>query len=274
MDLFEKQNPRPATELFYTTDFSFLIAVIASAQATDVSVNKVTTQNITAIDSPQKVWSLGEDGVRDIFKSINAYKNKSKYIVQTAAILIEQYNAEVPLSFEELIKLPGVGRKTANVVLNTLTNASRIAVDTHVLRVCSRLGLSQTAKQKSDEDCVKQAEMKMDLFPNSSKSVFEYVDPVLECSRTSKYAPLLCSVSPSQNSDFEGFERGPMNPENCEHALYAVVPKRYWSRASNWLILHGRYVCKARKPQCESCVLRELCASYIGSLSKPSKSEF
>jgi endonuclease-3 len=205
MALLEEQNPAPKTELIYTTDFSLLVAVILSAQATDAAVNKIMKQNIERIDSPKKIVDLGGERIQDLFKSLNLYKNKSKHIMQTSFILIEKHDSRVPLLFEKLVALPGVGRKTANVVLNTLANSPRIAVDTHVSRVCARIGLA---------------------------------------------APIL------------GKRGVTWGAENTELALYNSIPKKYWTRASNWLVLHGRYVCKARKPLCESCCLRALCGEY------------
>ncbi|MDR0633290.1 MAG: endonuclease III [Holosporales bacterium] len=195
--LFEEHNPAPSTELVYNNDFTLLIAVILSAQATDASVNKVMTEIMERVDSPQKIIELTQDGFATFIRTLNIYKNKAKYIYELSTMLIEQYEAKVPLILQELIKLPGVGRKTANVVLNVLTGGNGIAVDTHVLRVSRRLGIA------------------------------------------------------SENT-----------PEKVEQELYCVVPKQFWEKTNHWLVLHGRYTCKAKKPMCSDCFLRAYCQFF------------
>lgn len=195
---FEKENPRPRTELIYTTPFSLVVAVVLSAQATDQSVNKIMEIILPKIDTPQKVVDLGEQNLADLIKSINIYRHKAHYIFQTALILIQKFQAKVPLQREELIQLPGVGQKTANVILNVLTNASHIAVDTHVFRVSHRLGFSEAK-----------------------------------------------------------------TPSALETDLYAIIPQRFWNRTNHWLVLHGRYICKARKPLCEQCRIKKYCPYYF-----------
>jgi endonuclease-3 len=175
---------------------------VLSAQSTDVSVNKVMKNNSELLDTPEKVLQLGISNLESLFKSLNIYRNKAKYVYQIAKSLVESHDSKVPLCFEQLVKLPGVGQKTANVILNVLTNASTIAVDTHVMRVSKRLGL----------------------------------------------------ISASITS-----------PEKAEEALYENVPKKYWGRVNHWLVLHGRYICKAKKPKCESCSLNTICQAYTPS---------
>ncbi len=153
---FETMDPDPQTELFFTTDFSLLMAVILSAQATDSSVNTVMKRIISRVDTPQKVIALGEKNLAEEIRSLNIYRNKARYIHQTAQKLVSEFDGKVPLCKEDLVKLPGVGPKTANVVLNVLQGAARIAVDTHVFRVSRRLGLSKaTTPTALEEDLYK-----------------------------------------------------------------------------------------------------------------------
>lgn len=187
-------NPHPTTELEYRTPFELLIAVMLSAQATDKSVNLATRKLFAQADTPQKMLELGETALLDYIKSIGLYKTKAKNILATCKLLIEQYHGEVPRTREELEKLPGVGRKTANVILNTAFGEPTIAVDTHIFRVANRTGLAR------------------------GKNVME-----------------------------------------VESKLLKVVPKEFRHDAHHWLILHGRYVCKARKPECGRCVIYHLC---------------
>jgi endonuclease-3 len=191
---FKRKNPSPQTELIYTTQFSFVIAVILSAQATDKSVNKVMEIILNQVDSPQKIVKLGESAFADLIKSINIYRNKAHRIFEIAQIIIDKHNSNVPLDFDSLIKLPGIGNKTANVILNVLTGARRIAVDTHVFRVSHRLGLSQSK-----------------------------------------------------------------TPDALEADLYEVIPEEFWVYVNMWLVLHGRYICVARKPKCDQCSVRKYC---------------
>ncbi|MCB1949023.1 endonuclease III [Nitrosomonas sp.] len=187
-------NPHPTTELEYCSPFELLIAVILSAQATDKSVNLATRKLFALADTPQKLLMLGEEKLLDRIRSIGLYKTKAKNILATCQILVDEYDGEVPRTREQLEKLPGVGRKTANVVLNTAFGELTIAVDTHIFRVANRTGLAR------------------------GKNVLE-----------------------------------------VELKLLKVVPKVFMHDAHHWLILHGRYVCKARKPECGHCVISHLC---------------
>ncbi|MEI8320592.1 MAG: endonuclease III [Alphaproteobacteria bacterium] len=193
--LLKAQNPHPKGELYYTNSFTLLVAVILSAQATDVGVNKVTKSLFEKYDTPKKIVALGEEGLKQWVKTIGLYKTKARNIFKTCQILEERFQGVVPHTREELESLPGVGRKTANVVLNIAFNQSVIAVDTHVFRVSNRTRLA----------------------PGKT-------------------------------------------PEAVEEKLMHIVPKTYIHNAHHWLILHGRYVCKARQPLCYKCVVRDLCA--------------
>lgn len=186
--------PHPTTELQYHTPFELLIAVMLSAQATDVSVNKCTVQLFKLAPTAQSMLALGQSKLMDFIRTIGLYKTKAKHVMETCAILVEQYEGEVPQTREQLEALPGVGRKTANVVLNTAFGQPTIAVDTHIFRVCNRTGLAP------------------------GKTVREVEDKLMK-----------------------------------------VVPKQYRLNAHHWLILHGRYICKARKPDCERCLINDLC---------------
>lgn len=187
-------NPNPTTELEYTTPFELLIAVLLSAQATDVSVNKATRKMYAVANTPAKLLALGEAGVSDFIKTIGLYRTKAKNVIATCQLLIDRHGGEVPRSREALEALPGVGRKTANVVLNTAFGEDTIAVDTHIFRVANRTGLA-----------------------------------------------------PGKD------------PLAVELALERFTPKEFKHDAHHWLILHGRYVCKARKPECWHCAIEPLC---------------
>jgi len=193
---FEAAESDPRTELDYASPYELVVAVALSAQATDVSVNKATDKLFKVADTPQKMLALGEAGLKPFISSIGLYNMKAKNVIRMAEILIEQHGGEVPLVREQLQALPGVGRKTASVVLNELRIEPAIAVDTHVFRVSHRLGLS-TGK----------------------------------------------------------------TPDKVEADLMAIVPEPYLTRAHHWLILHGRYVCVARRPKCEQCPVADLCPS-------------
>jgi endonuclease-3 len=193
---FEAQESDPRTELNYASPYELVVAVALSAQATDVSVNKATAKLFAVADTPQKMLALGEAGLKPFISSIGLYNMKAKNVIRMAEILIQQHGGEVPLDREALQALPGVGRKTASVVLNELRIEPAIAVDTHVFRVSHRLGLS-TGK----------------------------------------------------------------TPDKVEAELMANVPEPALTRAHHWLILHGRYVCVARRPKCEECVVADLCPS-------------
>lgn len=191
---FQAANPHPTTELEYQSPFELLIAVILSAQATDKSVNQATRKLFPHANTPKKILNLGEAGLLEHIKSIGLYKTKAKNIIATCRLLLEQHHGEVPRTRDALEKLPGVGRKTANVVLNTAFGEPTIAVDTHIFRVANRTGIAP------------------------GKNVLE-----------------------------------------VELKLLKVVPKVFKQDAHHWLILHGRYVCKARKPECGKCIIRHLC---------------
>jgi endonuclease III len=193
---FEEQESDPRTELDYASPFELVTAVALSAQATDVSVNKATAKLFKVADTPAKMLALGEAGLKPFISSIGLYNMKAKNVIAMSRILVEQYGGEVPLTREALQALPGVGRKTASVVLNELRVEPAIAVDTHVFRVSHRLGLA------------------------SGKT-----------------------------------------PDQVEAQLMAIVPGPLQTRAHHWLILHGRYVCVARRPKCEDCVVGDLCPS-------------
>lgn len=188
------QNPHPTTELAYTTPFELLIAVILSAQATDVSVNKATRLLYPIANTPAAIHALGVDGLIPYIQTIGLYRTKAKNVIETCRILVEQHAGQVPRTREALEALPGVGRKTANVVLNTAFGEATMAVDTHIFRVSNRTGLA-----------------------------------------------------PGKNVDI------------VEQKLLKVIPKEFLQDAHHWLILHGRYTCLARKPQCWNCVLIDLC---------------
>lgn len=189
-----KHRPNPKTELAYLDPFTLVVSVALSAQATDVSVNKVTKELFKVADTPEKMLRLGEAGVAGYIKTIGLWRNKAKNVIALSRMIIEKHGGKTPRTREELEALPGVGHKTASVVLNEAYGEATIAVDTHVFRVANRTGL----------------------------------------------AP------------------GP-TPEKVERKLLEVTPDRYKKGAHHWLILHGRYVCLARKPGCPECVIRQLC---------------
>jgi endonuclease-3 len=195
-DHFAEIAPAPHTELGFKNPFTLLVAVVLSAQATDKSVNKAGAVLFAKADTPQKMLALGEAALTPLIASIGLYRTKAKNVIGLSRILIERYGGQVPLEREALQALPGVGRKTASVVLNELEIEPAIAVDTHVFRVAHRLNLS---KGKT--------------------------------------------------------------PDQVEHDLMAITPKPYLTRAHHWLILHGRYVCLARKPKCEVCAVAQWCPS-------------
>jgi len=205
--------PEPRTELAYTNPFTLLVAVVLSAQATDKGVNKATKSLFRVADTPEKMMKLGEAKLTGYIKTIGLYRNKAKNVIALSKALVEQHGGEVPHSRVELEALPGVGRKTANVVLNVAFGEPTIAVDTHIFRVANR---TQIAPGKT--------------------------------------------------------------PLEVEQALERVVPGKYRLHAHHWLILHGRYICVARKPKCPLCVVRDLCrfrpkttAAELGSSESPVK---
>lgn len=193
-ETLQAANPHPETELVYSTPFELLTAVLLSAQATDVGVNKATAKLFPVANTPQQILDLGLDGLCDYIKTIGLYKSKAKHLMETCRMLIEQHGGEVPRSREELEALPGVGRKTANVVLNVAFGEPTMAVDTHIFRVGNRTGLA----------------------PGKT-------------------------------------------PLAVELKLLKRVPEAFLVHAHHWLILHGRYVCQARKPRCWECAVSDWC---------------
>lgn len=191
----KRDRPEPRTELEFKNPYTLLVAVVLSAQATDASVNKATNELFETVDTPEKMVKLGEARLKKHIKTIGLFNTKAKNVIALSKLLIEQHQGEVPRTREALEALPGVGRKTANVVLNVAFGARTIAVDTHIFRVSNRTGLA------------------------AGKT-----------------------------------------PRDVEEKLEKVTPDAYVRDAHHWLILHGRYVCKARKPDCPACVVRELCA--------------
>ncbi len=187
-------NPHPKTELEYSSPFELLVAVALSAQATDVGVNKATRKLFPVANTPQAILALGEDGLKKYISTIGLFNAKAKNVIATCRLLIEQHGGEVPRDRAALEALPGVGRKTANVVLNTAFGEPVMAVDTHIFRVANRTGLAPGKDVRAVEDL-----------------------------------------------------------------LVKVIPAEFLLDAHHWLILHGRYVCKARKPDCPQCVIRDLC---------------
>jgi len=190
----QAENPDPKTELEYSTPFELLIAVMLSAQATDVSVNKATRKLYPVANTPEAILELGVEGVKQYIKTIGLFNTKAENVIKTCRILVEEHDSEVPQTRAELEKLPGVGRKTANVVLNTAFGQPTMAVDTHIFRVANRTGIAP------------------------GKTVLE-----------------------------------------VEKKLLRHVPKPFLINAHHWLILHGRYVCTARKPRCGACIIEDLC---------------
>ncbi|WP_394558925.1 endonuclease III [Aquipseudomonas alcaligenes] len=189
-----EDNPEPKTELAYTTPFELLIAVILSAQATDVGVNKATAKLYPVANTPEAIYALGVEGLSEYIKTIGLFNSKAKNVIETCRILVEKHSSQVPDNREDLEALPGVGRKTANVVLNTAFRQPAMAVDTHIFRVSNRTGIAP------------------------GKNVLD-----------------------------------------VEKKLVKFVPKEFLLDAHHWLILHGRYVCQARKPRCGACRIEDLC---------------
>jgi endonuclease-3 len=191
---FARANPAPATELAYSTPFELLVAVVLSAQATDVSVNKATAKLFPIANTPAAIFALGEDGLKSYIKTIGLFNSKAKNLIKTCATLVAEHGGVVPRDRETLESLPGVGRKTANVILNTAFGEPTIAVDTHIFRVANRTGLAAGANVRAVED-----------------------------------------------------------------ELVRMTPDEFKRHAHHWLILHGRYVCKARRPECPRCLIVDLC---------------
>lgn len=190
----EAENPNPQSDLKAENDYTFCIAVLLSAQTTDKMVNKVTQRLFKAADTPEKMIALGEEKVREFIRPLGFFSTKAQNVIAFSTMLIEKYSSKIPDSREELEKFPGIGRKSANVILNHIFKKDYIAVDTHVLRVSKRLCLSENT-----------------------------------------------------------------TPLEVENDLLNIVPKRFHQHASDWLVLHGRYVCTARMPKCAKCCLLDIC---------------
>jgi endonuclease III len=193
---FQVQRPEPKGELEHVNPFTLVVAVALSAQATDAGVNKATRALFAVADTPEKMLALGEDKVRDYIKTIGLYRNKAKNVIALSQKLVDDFGGEVPSTEDELVTLPGVGRKTANVVMSMAFGVPTLAVDTHVFRIGNRL-----------------------------------------------------RIAPGKT------------PDEVERAFLSIIPEDYLFHAHHWLILHGRYCCKARKPECERCVIADICKS-------------
>lgn len=191
---WQTQNPEPASELEYVNPFTLLVAVVLSAQATDKSVNIATKNLFPIADTPEKMLALGVDGLIPYIKTIGLYKNKAAHVIGLSKMLIEDFGSQVPDNREDLMKLPGVGRKTANVVLNVIFHVPSMPVDTHLLRVSPKIGLAEGS-----------------------------------------------------------------TPETIEKSLLERIPEKYLLNAHHWILLHGRYVCTARNPKCEECIINDVC---------------
>lgn len=191
---FKKNNPAPEPELDYYSPYTLLVAVVLSAQTTDKGVNKVTEKLFKLADTPEKMCTLTQEKIIEIIKPIGLSQNKSKSILGLSRKLVEDFNGKVPETREELMSLPGVGRKTANVVLNVAFGQPTMPVDTHLLRICPKIGLAEGN-----------------------------------------------------------------TPEQVEKSLCERIPSEYMEHAHHWLILHGRYVCKAKNPECENCLISDIC---------------
>ena len=191
---WQAQNPEPASELEYVNAYTLLVAVVLSAQATDKGVNKATGPLFKVADSPEKMLALGEEGLISYIRTIGLYKNKAKHVMGLSQKLLDDFGGEVPGSREELMTLPGVGRKTANVVLNVIFHQPTMPVDTHLLRVSPKIGLAEGD-----------------------------------------------------------------TPETVEKSLLQRIPPEFLPNAHHWILLHGRYVCTARNPKCDECIINDIC---------------
>ena len=194
MTRWQALNPEPASELEYKNPFTLLVAVVLSAQATDKSVNIATRPLFEVADSPEKMLKLGEEGLIPYIRSIGLYKNKAKHVIGLSQKLLDDFGGQVPCDRAALMTLPGVGRKTANVVLNVVFHMPVMPVDTHLMRVAPKIGLAQGK-----------------------------------------------------------------NPEEVEESLLERIPPQFLQHAHHWILLHGRYVCKARNPSCDDCLIKDLC---------------
>lgn len=191
---WQKQNPSPKSELNYKNPYTLLVAVVLSAQATDKSVNIATKSLFEKITTPEQMISLGLENLIPYIKSIGLYKNKAKNIIKLSEMLVNQFNSQIPDNLEDLMLLPGVGRKTANVVLNVIFNKPTMPVDTHLLRISPKIGLAEGK-----------------------------------------------------------------TPLEIEKSLLERIPEKYLQNAHHWILLHGRYVCTAKNPKCEECLIADLC---------------
>ena len=194
MERFKARNPHPKSELHWSSPFTLLVAVVLSAQTTDKSVNKATASLYEIADTPQKMVALGVDGLIPYIKSIGLYRTKAAHVIELSRLLLENFDGEVPHDRDALMTLPGVGRKTANVVLNVVWGEPTMPVDTHLLRVSPKIGLAEGK-----------------------------------------------------------------TPLEVEQSLLERIPPQYLEHAHHWLILHGRYICTARKPKCDECFLNDVC---------------
>lgn len=191
---WEKQNPNPTSELNYVNPFTLLVAVVLSAQATDKSVNIATKDLFPVADTPEKMAALGEEGLIPYIKTIGLYRSKAKHVIGLSKMLMQDFDSKVPGKREDLMKLPGVGRKTANVVLNVIFHQPSMPVDTHLLRVSPKIGLAEGS-----------------------------------------------------------------TPEQVEFELLKRIPERFLLNAHHWILLHGRYICTARNPKCDECLINDIC---------------
>lgn len=191
---WQAQNPSPTSELNYVNPFTLLVAVVLSAQATDKSVNIATEKLFQVADTPEKLLALGEENLITYIQSIGLYKNKAKHLIGLSKKLLEDFNGQVPDNRDDLMSLPGVGRKTANVVLNVIFHQPTMPVDTHLLRISPKIGLAQGS-----------------------------------------------------------------TPEAVEKSLLERIPKKYLTNAHHWILLHGRYICTARNPKCQECLINDIC---------------
>ena len=191
---WQAQNPSPASELNYVNPFTLLVAVVLSAQATDKSVNIATEKLFQVADTPEKLLALGEENLITYIQSIGLYKNKANHLIGLSKKLLEDFNGQVPDNRDNLMSLPGVGRKTANVVLNVIFHQPTMPVDTHLLRISPKIGLAQGS-----------------------------------------------------------------TPEAVEKSLLERIPKKYLTNAHHWILLHGRYICTARNPKCQECLINDIC---------------
>ena len=191
---WQAQNPSPASELNYVNPFTLLVAVVLSAQATDKSVNIATEKLFQVADNPEKLLALGEENLITYIQSIGLYKNKAKHLIGLTKKLLEDFNGQVPDNRDDLMSLPGVGRKTTNLVLNVIFHQPTMPVDTHLLRISPKIGLAQGC-----------------------------------------------------------------TPEAVEKSLLERIPKKYLTNAHHWILLHGRYICTARNPKCQECLINDIC---------------